>query len=74
MKNIIYPPGSDAFPRVEMDIGAKPNPKWNLANWVSSTLSAQEAKNPSEAIGHTIHALELMVRGRTDEAMNWFNS
>lgn len=74
MKNIIYLSGSDAFPRVKMGIGAKPNPGWNLADWVLSTFSAQEAKNLSEAIDHAIQALELMVQGKTDEAMNRFNS
>ena len=74
MKNIIYLSGSNAFPRVKMGIGAKPNPEWDLADWVLSTFSAQEAKNLSEAIDRAIQALELMVQGKTDEAMNRFNS
>ena len=42
--------------------------------WVLSTFSAQETKNLSEAIDRAIQALELMVQGKTDEAMNRFNS
>ncbi|WP_101698084.1 aminoacyl-tRNA hydrolase [Clostridium minihomine] len=74
MKNIIYLSGSDAFPRIKIGIGAKPNPQWDLADWVLSTFSAQEAKSLEEAISRAAEALELMVNGKTDEAMNRYNS
>lgn len=74
MKNIIYLSGSDLFPRIKMGIGSKPNPDWDLADWVLSTFSAGEAKALKEAIGHATEALELMVEGKIDEAMSHYNS
>ncbi|MDU7339185.1 MAG: aminoacyl-tRNA hydrolase [Clostridium sp.] len=74
MKNIIYLSGSDAFPRVKMGIGSKPNPNWDLADWVLSTFSAQEMKSLGEAKENAIKALELMVQGKIDEAMSQYNS
>ncbi len=74
MKNIIYLSGKDTFPRVKLGIGSKPNPEWNLADWVLSTFSAEEQKLLSEAAGHAADAVELMVAGKIDEAMNRFNS
>lgn len=74
MKNIIYLSGSDQFPRIKMGIGAKPNPGWDLADWVLSTFSAAEQKALAEAADRAVGALELMVNGNIDEAMSRYNS
>lgn len=74
MKNIIYLSGSDRFPRIKMGIGAKPNPGWDLADWVLSTFSAAEQKALAEAADRAVSALELMVNGNIDEAMSRYNS
>lgn len=73
MKNIIYLAGSDQFPRVKIGIGAKPNPEWDLADWVLSRFSAADAKLMQESIGHAAQAAELLVNGKVDEAMNQYN-
>lgn len=74
MKNIIYLSGKDTFPRIKMGVGAKPTPQWDLADWVLSTFSAQERQALSQAAEHAAGAVELMVQGKIDEAMNRFNS
>ena len=74
MKNIIYLSGSDAFPRIKIGVGHKPNPQWDLADWVLSTFSAQEQPLMKEAFRHASQAVELLVQGKVDEAMNRFNS
>lgn len=74
MKNIIYLSGSDQFPRIKMGIGAKPNPGWDLADWVLSTFSSAEQKAMEEAADRATLALELMVNGKIDEAMSQYNS
>lgn len=74
MKNIIYLAGKDTFPRVKIGVGAKPDPQWDLADWVLSTFSAQEMKELKTAIEHAAAAVELMVQGKTEEAMSLYNS
>ena len=73
VKNIIYLSGSDRFPRVKVGIGHKPE-GWDLANWVLSRFSAEELKL-LEAVAKNIgDAVELIVSGQPDKAMNRFNS
>ena len=74
MKNILYLLGSDAFPRVKIGVGAKPNPQWNLADWVLSRFTEEEAKQLEDCAGHACEALALMAGGQIDQAMNRFNS
>ncbi|MBE6830060.1 MAG: aminoacyl-tRNA hydrolase [Ruminococcaceae bacterium] len=74
MKNIIYLSGSDNFPRIKLGTGAKPNPQWDLADWVLSKLTEADRKALYEAIDHANSSVELMVRGDAAEAMNKYNS
>ena len=73
MKNIIYLSGKDTFPRIKLGIGAKPNPSWDLADWVLSLFTEQEMKQLSEVFDHAAEAVEWMVNGKNAEAMNRFN-
>lgn len=72
MKNIIYLSGSDQFPRIKMGIGHKPE-KWDLADWVLSHFSETELKTLTETADKACEAVELMINGQTDKAMNMFN-
>lgn len=74
MKNIIYLSGSDQFPRIKLGTGAKPNPQWDLADWVLSKFTTQERKALDEAIDHANSSVELIVQGKSAEAMNKYNS
>lgn len=73
MKNIIYLSGSDAFPRVRLGTGDRPDPRWDLADWVLSRFTEQERKLFSEAVEHANEAVTLMVQGNAAEAMNKYN-
>lgn len=74
IKNIIYLAGKDTFPRIKMGVGAKPNPQWDLADWVLSRFSQQESIALNEAIDHAASAVALMVNDDIDQAMNKYNS
>ncbi len=74
MKNIIYLSGSDRFPRIKLGTGAKPNPQWDLADWVLSKFTDADKKALYEAIDHANSSVELMVQGNAAEAMNKYNS
>lgn len=73
LKDIIFKTGCDTFPRIKIGIGAKP-PKWDLANWVLSEFSAAEREKIDIAIKNVSLALDLIVGGDIDGAMNKFNS
>ena len=74
VKNIIYLSGKDTFPRIKMGVGAKPRPNYNLADWVLSQFTEAEKKELYSAIEKAVSAVSLMVEGKTEEAMNRYNS
>lgn len=74
IKNIIYLSGSDAFPRIKMGVGAKPNPEYNLADWVLGHFKKEDGEKLEKCFDNAVSALELMVNGKIDEAMNKFNT
>lgn len=61
MKNIIYLSGSDQFPRVKIGVGQKPNPEYNLADWVLSRFTESERKALEEALEKACGAVELIL-------------
>ena len=74
MRSIIEQCGTVTFPRIKMGIGAKPNPGWDLADWVLSKFSTQELKPLEQAIENAYQAAALMVQNKVNEAMNQYNS
>ena len=74
IKSIIYQLQSDQFPRIKLGIGAKAHPDQPLADWVLSVMKDDDLKNLREAAEHACSALELMLNGETETAMNLYNS
>lgn len=74
IKSIIYLTGKDNFPRIKIGVGNKPHPQFDLADWVLSPFKKDEEKPMLDAFGKASSAVELIVSGKTDEAMNKFNS
>ena len=74
IKNIIYLSGKDTFPRIKMGVGKKPNPNWDLADWVLSHFTEDERKALEDAAERAASAAELIVQGKIDEAMNRYTS
>lgn len=74
IKSIIYLSGSDMFPRIKMGVGAKPHPDYNLADWVLGHFKKEDGEKLEQCFQNAVSALELMVAGKIDEAMNKYNS
>ena len=74
IKSIIYHLQSDEFPRIKIGVGKKPNEDYDLADWVLSRFSDNELKELKSVLENAADAVELIVDGRIDEAMNKFNS
>ena len=74
IKSIIYQLQSDAFPRIKLGIGAKPNPDFDLADWVLEPFTKEALKALRTAADNAWAAVGLMVDGKIDEAMSRYNS
>ncbi|MCR5541574.1 MAG: aminoacyl-tRNA hydrolase [Ruminococcus sp.] len=74
IKSIIAQCDGENFPRIKLGVGKKPNPAYDLAKWVLSKFSEEDRKKLDGAAEKACSALELMVQGKTDEAMNKFNA
>lgn len=61
------------FPRVKIGVGAKPHPDYDLAKWVLSRFRDEEKADLDRALEAACDAVEAIVAGRMDEAMNRFN-
>ena len=73
MRSIITLTGSDLFPRVKIGIGQKPHPDYDLAAWVLSHFSKDEAPRMLEAARSAAEAACLSVEDRIDDAMNRYS-
>lgn len=74
IKSIIYHLNSDRFPRIKIGVGKKPHPDYDLADWVLSEFKKDEEAPLKSAIDNACDAVELMLDGQIDEAMNKYNS
>lgn len=74
MKNIIYLSGSDAFPRIKVGVGKKPNPEYNLADWVLSQFTESDRKGIDTVAENCCKAFPYIMEGDIDRAMSLFNS
>ena len=73
LQNIIYLSGSDEFPRVKVGIGKKPHPDYDLKDWVLSRFTDKDKKLIAERLPDIRGAVELIVSGDIDKAMNLYN-
>ncbi len=72
MRSIIYLSGKDNFPRVKIGIGHKPE-KWDLADWVLSQFTDDERKIIDDIADKAADAVERILNGDIDKAMNLYN-
>ncbi len=73
IKSIIAEVGSQNFPRVKIGVGSKPNPEFDLADWVLSTFSAKEDKDLTFALGNAADAALCIIDHGVPESANRFN-
>ena len=73
VKSIIAEIGSQAFPRVKIGVGGKPDPNYDLADWVLSGFSASEEKALASALERAADAALCVIDHGTSEAANRYN-
>lgn len=73
MKSIIYNLEFDDFPRIKVAVGKKPS-YMDLANFVLSGFSKQEAKIIEEEVKFASDAIEMILEEGIEKTMSMFNS
>lgn len=73
LRNIIDLCKTDSFPRIKIGVGKKPNPEWDLADWVLSKFTNEEINTLSNCMENVAGALRLIINGEIEKAMNMYN-
>ncbi len=73
IKSIIQEVGSQAFPRIKIGVGAKPNPNYDLADWVLSSFSSLEEKALAVSLDNAAKAALAIIDKGVPEAANRYN-
>lgn len=73
LKSIIANLGSEDFPRVKIGVGKKPDAYTDLADWVLARFPKESEADLKNALENALSAVELIVAGETDKAMNLYN-
>lgn len=74
LRSICELTGRDDYQRIKMGVGKKPHPDYDLAKWVLGKFGKDDAKKMETSAENACECIALMVQGKTDEAMNKFNS
>ncbi len=72
IKNIISHLGSDVFLRIKIGVGEKPN-GYDLADYVLGHFSKEELAVMKDSLEKVDGAVNLMLAGEVDKAMNDYN-
>lgn len=74
LRSICELTGSDSYERIKMGVGKKPHPDYDLAKWVLGKFGKEEMEKLNTAAENACECIKLMVQGKTDQAMNKYNS
>ena len=73
LRNIIETLNDDAFPRIRIGVGQKPDAEYDMKDWVLSKFTEDEQKKLREVFPKVADALSLALEGNIDKAMNLYN-
>ncbi len=65
--------GTPNYPRIKLGVGQKPHPEYDLKDWVLKDIPKDDRENFKKAAENAVSALEMMLAGDTERAMNKFN-
>lgn len=73
LKSIIASLGSEDFPRIKIGVGKKPNPEYDLADWVLGKMSVTEKGQITNKLEDIRLATEIIVGGDIETAMSKYS-
>ena len=74
LRNIVQHLGTEEFARIRVGVGAKPDPDFDLADYVLGHFSGEERKIMDESVAKAAEAAACAVTDGIDLAMNRFNT
>ena len=74
LRSICELTGSDSYERIKMGVGKKPHSDYDLAKWVLGKFGKEDMEKLNTAAENACECIKLMVQGKTDQAMNKYNS
>ena len=72
IKNIITHLGTNVFQRIKVGVGEKPK-EYDLADYVLGHFSKSEKEQMGDGYKNAIEAIEMILQGEIDTAMNQYN-
>ena len=73
LKSVIAHLSSEDFPRIKIGVGKKPTPEYDLVDWVLGKFPESAVKSIEERYEDIRAAVEMMLAGKIDEAMNKYS-
>ncbi len=73
LKSIITSLGSEDFPRIKIGVGKKPNPEYDLADWVLGKMPKADKEQIEGKFEDVRVASEMIVGGDIESAMSKFS-
>ena len=73
LKSVIECLNSSDFPRIKLGVGQKPNPDYDIADWVLARLPKEQEPIFFKVLENVPSILTLMLKGETEKAMCDFN-
>lgn len=73
LRSIITIMNTDQFPRIRIGVGEKPNPDYDMADWVLGKIPEEDRKKIFSVIECVYNSLPLILDGKIDDAMGKYN-
>lgn len=73
LKSVIACLASEEFPRIKIGVGKKPTPEYDLVDWVLGRLPEEGLAAIAARYEDIRSAVEMMLSGKIDEAMNKYS-
>ncbi|MCQ2770963.1 MAG: aminoacyl-tRNA hydrolase [Clostridia bacterium] len=73
LKNISQWLGTEKYPRIKIGVGKKPNPEYDLADWVLGKMDDGDDQLMTGRHADIFDAIKLVLAGDTEKAMSKYN-
>ena len=73
LKSIIAHLSSEEFPRIKIGVGKKPNPEYDLADWVLGKMSVDDKNNIKGRLEDIYSASAMIAEGKIEDAMQKYS-